>query len=167
MPDVNKISTGLGFTLADLALNRIGRLSAGQTWYSWKQAFVSSTMLALAISAIPAIFFIGRSGKLVKVISVLTSIVLTPLFGLMTSRDVRAAFARRAEHAEGKVELVGGTRGTHVRIGRFDGVLPIGAMDVLPAGIDYRVYYLPYSEAFLSIEPVTPANAPPAPPPPK
>jgi hypothetical protein len=154
MRNVEQLAASLGFTMADLALNRVGRLSGAQTWMSVKALGLSATFLILVVVAVPAFLLIKpRPSFLLVVIALCCGCVGIVAGGYLTWRDLRAAIAHRAVCAEGNVQLLGGTRGTHVRIGSFDGVLPTGALTAVELGAKYRVYFLPASDAFLSIEP--------------
>ena len=158
--DVHQLASGLGFSLNDLVLNRLGKLSSGQTWTSVKSALIAVGLLTVSVVGVPGALLL-RPQKLVKVILIVMGVAGAVIFGFLSRMALQDLFTRKPNVAEGRVELVGGTRGTHVRIGSFDGMLPIGALDYLDPKIRYRVYYLPGTKRFLSIEPIEPPPSEP------
>jgi hypothetical protein len=164
MADLAHIASALDFSLRDLELNRLGKMSAGQTWDSVKDLLVGTGMLLVSLGAIPAALLMRQVRTFVRVIL----IVVGGLMGSLMSvyffwMGLTAVRAPNPAVAEGTLELPGGGRPMHARIGQFDGLLGVGGYDVLKAGERYRIYYLPGTNRFLSIEPIEPIPSGPRP----
>ncbi|HVZ85759.1 MAG TPA: hypothetical protein VHG72_02245 [Polyangia bacterium] len=155
MADLTHIASALQFSLSDLELNRVGKLSAGQTWSSVKDLLVATGLLLTSLAAIPAVLLMGHQVRtFVRVIAIVMGGVMGSLISVYFAwAALTAVRAHKPSVAEGPLQLPGGGRPMRARIGQFDGLLGIGGYDVWKAGERYRIYYLPGTKRFLSIEP--------------
>jgi len=154
---VEQIASVLEFTLDDLAMNRMGKLSSHQVWMVTKWALVQGGIALLLVFGVALMVFgAGLTGfRRVAFYSLgfLSLAIYLPFAGLF----VVAAVARRVDVHEGKLDLHGTGRGSVAVVDSHRVIISWVAAKVLKNGESYRIYSLGYSNEFLSIEPLPPA----------
>jgi hypothetical protein len=152
----------VGFTLEDLALNRVGKVAPHQLSESYTQAAGLAGVVLIMLGFVLVLSFFGKVGVRGIILVVVFS-ALGVVFAVLSWKTIAGAWKRNVASAEGNLVLthspgsarqivVVGSYNWHIDPGR-----PVPA--VLVPGARYRVYYLPGSDMFLSIEPVADAPA--------
>jgi hypothetical protein len=152
----------VGFTLEDLALNRVGKVASHQLSESYTQAAGLAGVVLVMLGFVLVLSFIGRVG-VGRLVLILVFAAAGIVVAVLSWKNFAAAWKRNVASAEGNLVLthspgsarqivVVGSYNWHIDPGR-----PVPA--VLVPGARYRVYYLPGSDMFLSIEPVADAPA--------
>jgi hypothetical protein len=153
---VEQIASVLEFTLDELAMNRVGKLSSHQVWLATKTAVVQGGFAVLLLGgAIVLVFGVGLTG--IRRVAFYALALLALASDLpFASLFVAAAVAKRVVVPEGPLDLHGTGRGTVAVVGSQPVLISWTATKVLKSGEHYRIYSLAYSNTFLSIEPVSP-----------
>jgi hypothetical protein len=152
--ELGYLTSKLGFSLAELELNRAGQLSSEQNWTALRSGVSSFGMMLAAVGVLLVILGFRSSGMLRVVWYVFLipgSGVVFYFFCLM----FLGAVQRRVVTAEGTVDFRGGSRGPpSLLIGKASVSAPPNASEVLTSSRRYRLYYLAKIDQFLSIEPL-------------
>lgn len=159
MPMTEQIASALGFTLDELSLNRVGELSSGQAWHATRQALTFAGLTIFMLVLVIALIALRLPNILVRVLAVGASCAGLVGMSVFTWHVVHAAIARQVETNQGALSIPGGGRGLTVMINGQRVGVPVAAAGVLQVGDTYRVYTLAHSHAFLSMEPVSSAEA--------
>jgi hypothetical protein len=156
---LDQIAAVLEFSMDDLAMNRVGKLSSHQVWLATKTAVVQGGFAVLLLGgAIILVFGVGLTG--IRRVAFYALALLALASDLpFASLFVAAAVAKRVVVQEGPLDLHGTGRGTVAVVGSQHVLISWTATKVLKSGEYYRIYSLAYSNTFLSIEPVSPAPA--------
>ena len=155
---LEQIGDVLEFTLDDLAINRIGKLSSHQAWIATKTALVHGGLGIFFLGGIVAMIFgVGLTGFR-RVAFYSLGLLGLASYVPFASLFVAAAVARRVDVHEGKLDLHGTGRGSVAVVGSHRVIISWEASKVLRNGESYRIYSLGYTNEFLSIEPLPPAT---------
>ncbi len=148
----------VGFTLEDLALNRVGKVSPHQLSESYVQAaaFAGAALVMLGLVLIYS--FIGKVG-VGRIIWIVVFSAACITFAVLTGMTIAAAWKGTVANSEGNIELTNspGSARRIVVVGSYNWTFDRGTAvpTVLVPGARYRVFYLAGSDKFLSIEPVS------------
>ena len=155
---LDQIAAVLEFSMDDLAMNRVGKLSPHQVWLATKTAVVQGGFAVLLVGgAIALVFGVGLTG--IRRVAFYALALLALASDLpFASLFVAAAVAKRVMVREGPLDLHGTGRGTVAVVGSQHVLISWTATKVLKSGERYRIYSLAYSHRFLSIEPLPPAT---------
>ncbi len=153
-PELNHLSTMLGFSLAELELNRLGQLSDAQNGVSIRDLTMGLGMIFVALGAL----FLILGIKTTTLLRVLWCVFLIPGCGVMLYFGFslfRGGTQKKVVSAEGFPTFAGGSRGPpSLVIGVARVSAPKNAMEALSKEERYRVYYVERTGQFLSIEPL-------------
>jgi hypothetical protein len=152
-PQVEHIAQALGFTLDDLALNRLGRMSAHQGWEVARQGLGLLGMVMAGIGGILVVLFLIKPAGLYRLVYLPIPLGAV-LFIAMASPTIAGAWQHKVVSAEGALDFRQAGRWPTMVVGQAHISAPAGSADVLTRGQIYRVYYVQRSDQFLSIEPV-------------
>jgi len=152
----------VGFTLEDLALNRVGKVAPHQLSESYPQAAGLAGVVLVMLGFVLVLSFIGKAG-VGRILWILAFAAAGIVVAVLSWKTIAGAWKRNVASSEGNLVLthspgsarqivVVGSYNWHIDPGR-----PVPA--VLVPGARYRVYYLAGSDMFLSIEPVVDAPA--------
>jgi hypothetical protein len=151
------IARTLGFSLDELALNRLGQLSAHQGWEIVRQALAFTGGALMGIGAILVVVFLVKPVGLWRLCYVLL-VAGAVLMIVIGSQSIVAAWQHKVVSAEGALDVqVFGRGGPIMFVGRAHIPAPTGAASVLTKGENYRLHYIQGLDQFLSIEPVSKA----------
>jgi hypothetical protein len=146
------IAGTLGFTLNELALNRLGQISTHQGWEVARAALGFSGFAIAAIGAIPIVIFLVKPVGLWRLAYLPISLGAV-LLVVIASQFVAGAWHHKVASAEGPLDFQNLGRAAGIVIGKARVLAPKGFNDVLTEGEYYRLYYVRGLDQFLSIEP--------------
>jgi hypothetical protein len=152
--DMTRIASTLGFTFAELALNRAGKLSSHQSWLAIEDALTAVGFAIAVLGGAMAMIFMVRPRGIARSIGGGLALIGVAILGFLAWKASVGAVKRTALSSEGALSLGGNGRGTSATIGRVSVPIKWEAANVLIPGERYRIYYLSDANSFLSIEPV-------------
>ncbi|SRR5450759_972825 len=151
------IARTLGFTLDELALNRLGQMSAHQGWEAVRYTLVPVGGALVGIGGVLAIHFLMKPIWLRRLVLAVIAVAAL-LMIVIASQTIAAAWQRKVVNAEGALDFqTFGRGGPIIFVDHAHIPAPTGSSDVLTKGEIYRLYYVQGSNQFLSIEPVSKA----------
>ena len=159
-----QIATALGFTLEDLALNKAGRLGAGQWWMLIKPAGAYLLMVLGLLGGVAGIVLNVKAG-LWRGLALFVSAAGGIAFAWLLVESVSTLVRHRVASSQGVLSFTNAYRGVDVTVGDYSGTLSSAARAALTSGGAYRIYYLSPSNRFLSIETLPSDHLDEAPPP--
>ena len=152
--DISRIASTLGFTMAELSLNRVGKLSSHQSWMAIEDALTASGVTLAVLGGAMAMIFMVRPRGIVRSIGGGLALIGFAMLGVVAWKASVGAVRGIALNSEGVLCLGSNGRGTFATIGRVSVPIMWEAANVLIPGKRYRVYYLSDANSFLSIEPI-------------
>jgi hypothetical protein len=147
-----QIAQALGFTLNELASNRLGRLSVDQSWRCTQMALAAAGFLIAIVGLLLATRYVVRPSGGVRVIFIVYGLAAFVVATFLFWRTSRAAFAKRVISQTGVLSFERSGKGLAIKVGATGFNVPRAGETVLTRGDVYRVYYLAHTETFLSIE---------------
>lgn len=152
--DMTRIASTLGFTVAELALNRSGKVSPHQSWLAIEDALTAVGFAIAVLGGAMAMIFMIRPRGPARSIGGGLALIGFAIAGFLGWKTSLGAIKREALGSEGLLSLGGNGRGTSATIGRVSVPIKWEAANVLIPGERYRIYYLSDANSFLSIEPI-------------
>jgi len=148
------LASRLGFSIAELELNRATQLSPEQGWLAFQCAVESLGMMLGAAGSLLVVL----AARVPGVLRALLCVFLIPACVavlLLSHAAFAGAVERRVATAEGLAQLRRASRRpTRLIVGGASVPSPPNAKEVLTSPRGYRLYYLAGANEFLSIEPL-------------
>jgi hypothetical protein len=147
--ELTYLSSKLGFTLAELELNRVGQLSSQQSWTALRAAMLSLGITFVIVGMALAILA-GKPSALVRWIVVIPVVGLTLAW---SGVSFVGSIQRTVVSADGPLALRTFRGSRQLIVGNASVEAPAEA-GALVVGRRYRIHYLGRTDTFLSIEPL-------------